>query len=172
MRDLPNSGAGAIDARVLCCPGRESCPSRKSEPSQGSRGKWRWWTPGDGQWVFGWEGKASLEPRVPLVINSQDAMNDVELRIAQPLCLLLVLGGLSVQCRLGVYGTPPSRSTSDLSQQTSIVTRSGTVYIGSSCSANACSVAYRGIERDLLLASTKPTSLAMLTLPSRGTARH
>lgn len=41
---------------------------------------------------LGGKEKLRLNQGSPLVINSQDAMNDVELRIAQPLCLLLVLG--------------------------------------------------------------------------------
>lgn len=91
---------------MLCRPGRESSPSRQSESSQGSRAKWRRWTPGDGLWVSGWVGKASPGPRVPLVISTQDAMNDVELRIAQPLtvpaCTLSWCA--SVQTfRLGIY---------------------------------------------------------------------
>lgn len=85
LRDLADSGAEAIDAGVcsVCCAvravsrfGRDGRSQARGRVGSGGGG----WTPGDGCAV----GKASLEPRVPLVINSPDAMNDVELRVAQP----------------------------------------------------------------------------------------
>ena len=111
-----------------------------------------WWTPGDGLWE-----KLRLNQGSPLVINCRDAMNDVELKVAQPLLVLwtsVQTSRLGVQCGF----RQPSRSK--------LTSACHSLPLNQSPQAGL--LRHEPSGRDLLGASATPTSLAILSCQAVG----